>query len=167
MDRGNPENAMLLCFPDEDDQYECGDTSASSSLFQMWNGNECNKSSCDNLLIVVEKIMSNTDCFHVADSLGIKLQSEPQENYMGIYFTFYIDEIKWFGFSHIIIIGERHCGMLFLDCYNHVFDLDSLTHVLWFLGDYSEIMLKKSKIREPWDVLDDGTVFELEKCMYI
>ncbi|CAI2179514.1 13395_t:CDS:2, partial [Funneliformis geosporum] len=78
------------------------------------NSKGVNESSCNDPLIVVEKIMSDSDCSRVATSLCLELQN-------------------------------------------------SLTRVLLFLGEYSEIVSKESKARVTWDVLDDGTVFELEK----
>nr|CAG8614810.1 1015_t:CDS:2 [Entrophospora candida] len=153
-----------LVFPDDQSEkkYE------NSSLYYVSAGNGLNESLCNNPLIVVEKIMSESDSFRVATSLHLKLQSEsPQDDvirYVKEDLTCYIKEIKRYGFDHIIIIGERYCGMLFLDCYGRVFDLDSMTNVLWFLGNYFEIMPNESEAgRVAWDVLDDGTIFEIDK----
>ncbi|CAH1767694.1 11418_t:CDS:2 [Entrophospora sp. SA101] len=159
-----PKTPCCLVFPDDQSEkkYE------NSSLYYVSAGNELNESSCNNPLIVVEKIMSESDSFRVATSLHLKLQSEsPQDDvirYVKEDLTCYIKEIKRYGFDHIIIIGERYCGMLFLDCYGRVFDLDSMMNVLWFLGNYFEIMSKESETgRVAWDVLDDGTIFEIDK----
>ena len=56
--------------------------------------------------------------------------------------------------------------MLFLDCYGRVFDLDNNNNILWFDGDYFEKMANKSDFEVAWHVLDDGTLFEFEKCAY-
>ncbi|CAI2176347.1 13749_t:CDS:1, partial [Funneliformis geosporum] len=51
-----------------------------SSLYQLSTGKGVNESSCNDPLIVVDKIMSDSDCSRVATSLGFELQSEPQKN---------------------------------------------------------------------------------------
>jgi len=43
-------------------------------------GNGLNESSCNNPLIVVEKIMSESDSFRVATSLHLKLQSKSSQD---------------------------------------------------------------------------------------
>ncbi|CAG8469798.1 11036_t:CDS:1 [Racocetra fulgida] len=115
----------------------------------MSAGNELNKLLCNNPLIVVKKIMSESDSFHVATSLYLKLQSESLQDDVICYvkedLICYIKEIKQYSFNHSIIIGECYCGMLFLDCYSRVFDLDSMMNVLWFLRNYFEIKSKESK----------------------
>ncbi|CAG8605173.1 19796_t:CDS:2, partial [Racocetra fulgida] len=127
------------------------------------------KTSCNNSPIIVERI-SESDGIHVATSLHLKLQTEdPQENSMKE-LQCYITEIKQFGFNHIIIIGKRYCGMLFMDCFGRVFDWDSANDALWLLGDYFEIISKDESEeygRIAWGILDDETVIELEKCMCI
>jgi hypothetical protein len=47
----------------------------------------------------------------------------------------YVDAIQEYGFNHIILIGKRECGIIFLDCYGRVFALDMMSKVLWPLGD--------------------------------
>ncbi|RGB36352.1 hypothetical protein C1646_758171 [Rhizophagus diaphanus] len=37
-----------------------------------------------------------------------------------------IEEVSDYGFDHIIVIEERYCGLLFMDCFGRVFDLDSM-----------------------------------------
>ncbi|RHZ65093.1 hypothetical protein Glove_319g20 [Diversispora epigaea] len=148
--------------PEKSDKHD-------SSLCQV-SGSEIIDSSCKNPLIKVEKIINESDCFRVATSLDLDLHSESPHGdvvrYVKEDLTCYIEEVKLYGFDHIIIIGERYCGMLFLDCYGRVFDLDTMMNILWFFGDYFERLSKKSKAdRIAWDVLDDGTVFELEKYL--
>ncbi|CAG8644733.1 504_t:CDS:2, partial [Paraglomus occultum] len=125
------------------------------------------KTSCNNSPIIVERI-SESDGIRVATSLHLKLQTEdPQENTMKE-LQCYITEIKQFGFHHIIVIGKRYCGMLFMDCFRRVFDWDSANYALWLLGDYFEIISKDESEeygRIAWGVLDDGTVIELEKYL--
>ena len=76
---------------------------------------------------------------------------------------FYMETIKQYGFDHIIIIGERYDGLLFLDCYGRVFEWDnSMCGVLWPLGDYLNEAPKVSQThRLIWDYESDGTIVEL------
>ena len=83
---------------------------------------------------------------------------------------YYIEEVKRFGFDHIIIIGELHYGMLFLDCFGRVFNLDSMTDQLLFLGDYFKTMERVTKGLGtrwvPWIVdYDGGNVIEIKDGM--
>ncbi|CAG8726156.1 10540_t:CDS:1, partial [Gigaspora rosea] len=92
------------------------------------------KTSHNNSFIIVEQI-SESDGSCAATSLHLKLQTEdPKENSMKE-LQCYIKEIKQFGFNHIIIIGKRYCGMLFMDCFGRMFDWDSANDILWLLGD--------------------------------
>ncbi|RHZ89756.1 hypothetical protein Glove_11g78 [Diversispora epigaea] len=143
----------------------------SSSVCPVSVGTGFDKKTCNNSPIIVEKISESDSC-RVATSLCLDLQTEdPQENTTKE-LQCYIAEVKQFGFNHIIIIGKRYCGMLFMDCFGRVFDWDSDGHALWFLGDYFEIISKEESeknydYRIAWDVLDDGTVFVLHKRMCI
>ncbi|CAJ0763594.1 2318_t:CDS:1, partial [Entrophospora sp. SA101] len=80
-----PKTPRCLVFPDERSENEDENPSL-------------NESSCNNPLIVVEKIMSESDSFRVATSLHLKLQSEsPQDDvirYVKEDLTCYIKEIK-------------------------------------------------------------------------
>ena len=80
----------------------------------------------------------------------------------------YVNVIQKFGFNHIILIGEREYGIIFLNCYGHVFVLDMMTGVLWPLGDtLEEAVMKPQTSKVAWDVDEKaGTVFEVEYCMY-
>ncbi|KAF0392179.1 hypothetical protein F8M41_010576 [Gigaspora margarita] len=125
------------------------------------------KTSRNNSPIIVEQI-SESDGSRAATSLHLKLQTEdPKENSMKE-LQCYTKEIKQFGFNHIIIIGKRYCGMLFMDCFGRVFDWDSANDVLWLLGDYFEITSKDESEeygRIAWGVLDDGTVIVLDEYL--
>jgi hypothetical protein len=64
-----------------------------------------------NPLMLVEKIACESDRLLVASSIGIEIQSEsPPEDLVDD-----MKYVKWYGFDHIIVIGEVHCG--FLDCH--------------------------------------------------
>ncbi|RIA81906.1 hypothetical protein C1645_744178 [Glomus cerebriforme] len=76
---------------------------------------------------------------------------------------FYVNTVQEFGFSHIILIGKRDFGIIFLDCYGRIFILDMMTNVLWPLGDtFEESVSKPWTGKVAWDVDEDGTVFEVE-----
>jgi len=88
--------------------------------------------------MVVETIMKSNRCY-IANSLGFKLRDEDQEDYISYInevLIDYIEESVEYGFDHIILIGELYCGILFLDCFCRVFNLDSMSNTLYFLGDY-------------------------------
>jgi len=143
----------------------------SSSVCPVSNGAECDKSSCINSPMLVERL-SESDSRRVATSLCLRLQTEdPEENTM-MELQCYVMDVKQFGFNHIIVIGKRYLGMLFMDCFCRLFDWDSNAHALWYRGDYFEIISKKESEknyddRTAWDVLKDGTVFVLHKCMCV
>jgi hypothetical protein len=92
-------------------------------------------------LILVEKISSEYDRLRVADSVGVMIINKDRFEK----FIHCIQQIKEYGFNHIIIIGECIHGILFIDCYSRLFRLDSMCKILWFLGDYSQRMMKKSE----------------------
>ncbi|CAG8557603.1 10181_t:CDS:2, partial [Gigaspora rosea] len=109
-----------------------------------------------------------SDSCRMATSLCLDLQTEDPEENTKMELQCYVMDVKQFGFNHIIIIGKRYCGMLFMDCFGRVFDWDSDGHALWSLGDYFDIISKEESEknyddRTAWDVLRDGTVFVLHK----
>ncbi|CAG8805742.1 23968_t:CDS:2, partial [Dentiscutata erythropus] len=139
----------------------------SFSVCPVSDGAEFDKSSCINSPILVE-ILRESDSCRVATSLCLDLQTEDPEENTKIELQCYITDVKQFGFNHIIIIGKRYCGMLFMDCFGRMFDWDSDSHALWSLGDYFDIISKEESEknyddRTAWDVLKDGTVFVLHK----
>ncbi|CAG8607503.1 5646_t:CDS:2, partial [Acaulospora morrowiae] len=63
----------------------------------------------------------------------------------------YMEHVKeYYGFDNIIIIGELHAGILFLDC--------------WMLGDYWNEATKTSDQRK-WGLETDWTVVKFEEFM--
>ncbi|RIA81162.1 hypothetical protein C1645_837434 [Glomus cerebriforme] len=112
---------------------------------------------CKNSLMVIEKIKNKYNVRRIATLTQLKLLNEESD------FTDDIKSVKKFGFNHIIIIGERDYGMLFLDCYGRMFDWDSMSLVLWPIGNYLDVVAGNSKTSQMiWDVEFDGTVFEFE-----
>jgi len=158
-----PKTPCCLVFPDnQSEKQENG-----ASLCQVSVGDKFTGSSY-NPPIVVE-IVDSSNSSRVAISLGLDLHNEtPQDaiHYVKDDLICYIEEVRGYGFNHIIIVGQRYCGMLFLDCYGRVFDLDNTNNILWFCGDYFEKMTNKRGFSVPWHVLDDRTLFEFEKCVY-
>ncbi|CAG8790249.1 40202_t:CDS:2 [Gigaspora margarita] len=83
-------------------------------------------------LMIVEMITYKSDHKRVANSLNYKLQGGDLPNCIC-----YMEHVKeYYGFDHIIIIGELHTVILFLDCYGSVFIWESMCYILWMLGDY-------------------------------
>jgi len=75
----------------------------------------------------------------------------------------YMEIVKQYGFDHIILIGQRYAGILFLDCYGRVFEWESMCNVLWSLGDYRNVATKESRTsRLIWGLEFDGTIVEFE-----
>ncbi|CAB5391566.1 unnamed protein product [Rhizophagus irregularis] len=75
----------------------------------------------------------------------------------------YLEDIKAYGFDHVILIGECYNGMLFLDCYGRLFEWGNMMAVLWPLGDYWSVMSKGSSTRSViWGLEYDGTITEFE-----
>ncbi|CAI2200768.1 9861_t:CDS:1, partial [Funneliformis geosporum] len=93
-------------------------------------------------LMIVEMIANKSDRKRVANSLNCKLEGGDLSNCIC-----YMEQVKeYYGFDHIIIIGELHAGILFLDCYGRVFIWESMCYVLWILGDYWNEATKTSQI---------------------
>ncbi|CAB4401352.1 unnamed protein product [Rhizophagus irregularis] len=94
----------------------------------------------NNLPITIDTIMKPNRCY-IANSLGYKIYDKDQEDYIKYIkeeFNCYIEEVMEYGFDHIIIIGQQNCGILFLDCFGRVFNLDGMSSTLVFHGDYLE-----------------------------
>ncbi|CAJ0749652.1 332_t:CDS:2 [Entrophospora sp. SA101] len=110
-------------------------------------------------LMIVEMIANKSDRKRVANSLNCKL--EPGD-FSGC--ICYMEQVKeYYGFDHIIIIGELHAGILFLDCYGRVFIWDSMCYILWMLGDYWNEATKTSQPK--WGLEVDWTVVRFEEFM--
>ena len=127
---------------------------------------------CNNSHMVVETIMKSNRC-DIANSFGYKLHDDNQEDYIRYIkeeLIGYIEEVKEYGFDHIIIIGKLYYGMLFLDCFGRVFNLDGMTDALWFLGDYFKVVERVAKglktNRMPWVLNpDEGIIVEIKNSM--
>ncbi|RIA86493.1 hypothetical protein C1645_856067 [Glomus cerebriforme] len=119
----------------------------------MSEGNGLHESSHahNSSIMAVEKIKNEYDRHRIATSVGLDILSKES------YHTEYMESIKEFGFNHIIIVGERDYGMLFLDCYGRMFEWDHINLLLWPLGNYLE-----NKPRVAWGVEFDGTITEFE-----
>lgn len=125
-----------------------------NDLPKIWS-NECDTSLCqvfpsdefddghgyrNNLPITIDTIMKPNRCY-IANSLGYKIYDKDQEDYIKYIkeeLNCYIEEVLEYGFDHIIIIGQQNCGILFLDCFGRVFNLDGMSSTLVFHGDYLE-----------------------------
>ncbi|GBC07465.1 hypothetical protein RclHR1_07490010 [Rhizophagus clarus] len=117
---------------------------------------------CDiptNRLMVVDMIANKKDRKRAANYLNCDLEGGDPSTCIC-----YMKFIKQYGFDHIIIIGERYAGLLFLDCYGRVFEWDnSMCGILWPLGDYLNEAPKVSLThRVMWSFESDGTVVEWE-----
>lgn len=65
--------------------------------------------------------------------INIKVDdSDPKE------LVYYIKSVAGFGFNHIIIIGETNYGIIFLDCFGHVFIWEDMCQMAHPLGDSLE-----------------------------
>ncbi|RHZ86863.1 hypothetical protein Glove_43g10 [Diversispora epigaea] len=148
-----------LVLPDDHCKERFRENDDTSSMYQVstTGGSDVLQECCNNSLMIVEMIASESDRLRVANSVGSTIFNEhPLENHVTDMLL-----IKEYGFNHIIIIGERPCGILFLDCYNRAFDFDSITLLLWPLGTYSEEVKNESQ-SNPWGVTIDKIVFEVE-----
>lgn len=101
-------------------------------------------------LILVENISSEYGRLRVANSVGMRII---KKKILLKKYICSIQQIKKYGFNHIIVIGEFIYGIL---CF---------AGTLWFLGDYSQRVKKKSEAgRAAWEVAYD----EIEgQCMYV
>ena len=80
-------------------------------------------------------------------------------------YNIYFYEVQEFGFNHIILVGKRDYGIIFIDCYGRVFELDRMSDALWPLGNSLEEVATKRLDGTVWDVDDNGIVHEFEYCM--
>ncbi|CAG8438565.1 3167_t:CDS:2 [Funneliformis mosseae] len=112
----------------------------------------------NNPLIIVEMIANKLDRKRVAEFLNRHIESRNPTTY-----KCYLEDVKAYGFDHIILIGDCHTGILFLDCYGRVFEWEDSMGVLWSLGDYLSMAEKESLTRRViWSVEYDGTVAEFD-----
>jgi hypothetical protein len=96
-------------FPDnQSNRYEKDDN---ASVYQVSKADACNEPQEDikDPLILVEKISNGNDRLRVANSVGISILNKyPIEEYIDS-----IQQIKRYGFNHIIVIGECIYGIFF------------------------------------------------------
>ncbi|GBB96578.1 hypothetical protein RclHR1_02790001 [Rhizophagus clarus] len=106
-----------------------------------------------NPLMIVEVIANKLDRSRVAKSLKCgSLGGSPA--------TGDLECVKSYGFDHIIIVGKRCFGFLFLDCYGRVFEWEEMCGDLWFLGDDLD---EKSRISNViWGLEYDGSITEYD-----
>ncbi|CAG8574968.1 2944_t:CDS:2 [Paraglomus occultum] len=156
------ENPKTLChLVQPDDQPEAFNESKSMYQVSAGGGHDGSQGSRSSLPIIVETIANESNRHHVATSVGYEIDSKvPPKDLIC-----YIEDVRRYGFDHVIIIGERLYGMLFMDCYGRVFDWDSMSDLLWPRGDYLKEATKKFEPNSiGWGVSEDGTVFEIRQA---
>ncbi|CAI2185449.1 9295_t:CDS:2 [Funneliformis geosporum] len=119
----------------------------------------------NNSFMLVEKIKNEYDRNRIATSVYHNILSESKESDITD-LTDDMESIQEFGFNHIIIVGERDYGMLFLDCYGRIFDWDHINFLLWPLGNYLEHKLHEHK-NMAWSAGLNGTITEFEVGTYV
>ncbi|PKK70323.1 hypothetical protein RhiirC2_779854 [Rhizophagus irregularis] len=80
----------------------------------------------------------NDGCY-IANSLEFEIHDKDQEDYISYIkekLISNVEEVIDYGFDHIIIIRKLYYGLLFLDCFGRVFNLDFMTNSLFFYGNY-------------------------------
>ena len=66
--------------------------------------------------MLVETIACESDRLRVASSTGIRIKNKISEDIVDD-----IQYVKWYGFNHIIILGQTDWGFFFLDCFGRAF----------------------------------------------
>ncbi|CAI2177503.1 2285_t:CDS:2 [Funneliformis geosporum] len=99
----------------------------------------------NNLSLVVDMIVNESDRFRIATSLDIEIQSNDLRKDD---IRYYIMEIALCGFNHIIVIGKCYCNLLFLNCYECVFRWDSMTDVLLLIRNFKAVSEKPREVCE-------------------
>ncbi|EXX75380.1 uncharacterized protein OCT59_017995 [Rhizophagus irregularis] len=131
-----------------------------TSMFPVSNDNRFD-SSGNNLSLFLEMLENILNRYHIANFLDIKLLNLKSNDYLQKdNIRLYAMNIALCGFNHIIIIGETYCGLLFLDCYGHIFQWDAMADALVFYGNIFEGVLGKSH-GVLWGVSGDGSVWKL------
>ncbi|GBC50178.1 hypothetical protein GLOIN_2v1506894 [Rhizophagus irregularis DAOM 181602=DAOM 197198] len=90
------------------------------------------------LPIVVDKFINSNRCY-IANSLEFEIHDKDQEDYISYIkekLIGNVEEVIDYGFDHIIIIRKLYYGLLFLDCFSRVFNLDFMTNSLFFYENY-------------------------------
>ncbi|UZO03550.1 uncharacterized protein OCT59_023957 [Rhizophagus irregularis] len=132
------------------------------------NEKDASQRSCNvtSISILVEKILVDKfkDKSRIAKFIDFEvLDTDPKE------LIYYISCVAEYGFDHIIIVEETDYGMIFLDCYGRVFQLDDESQFLWPLGDSPEEAQKYSTDRGElaWFV-ENGVIHEyIRKPQYV
>ncbi|CAB5143584.1 hypothetical protein RhiirA1_394916 [Rhizophagus irregularis] len=121
---------------------------------------------CSNLSMVVEIMESESNRYQLAVAANqgpCEVSSLTECMNAKSDYGSYFDEVKNFGFNHIILVGKREYGIIFLDCYGRLFELDMMSGVLWPLGNSLEEAKTKPWTGEvAWNIGDDGDIFEFE-----
>ncbi|PKC75654.1 hypothetical protein RhiirA1_498681 [Rhizophagus irregularis] len=102
---------------------------------------------CRGPLMIVDMI-PKSDRNHIATSLGLELQDGDQNDdigYMKKKFLSVILKKLVIKDLTISLSSGNATGLLFMDCFGRVFDLDSMGNVLWLLGDYSKRVERVTK----------------------
>jgi hypothetical protein len=123
---------------------------------------------CNNSPMVIEIIANESDRHQLALSLNrgfcdVSSLTECMNAKSG--YNIYFDEVQEFGFNHIILVGKRDYGIIFIDCYGRAFELDRMSDALWPLGNSLEEVATKRLGGTAWDVDYNGIVHEFEYCM--
>ncbi|CAG8631917.1 4790_t:CDS:2 [Funneliformis mosseae] len=140
-------------------QAEC---ESHESMLQMseGNGNDVSHTSNRNSQkspMVVEMIAHETDRQLIASMLKIEFDERLK------CYNYELKEIREFGFTHIIIVGMLQFGPMFIDCYGRIFNLDTMTGVLWKVGNsLEEAAMEPFSIKTAWIVEEDGTIDDFE-----
>ncbi|GBC50790.2 hypothetical protein GLOIN_2v1769806 [Rhizophagus irregularis DAOM 181602=DAOM 197198] len=106
-------------------------------------------------------------CQRVAHSLNLKVSVNqgPCEvsSLMNtkLSYKIYFDDIQNLGFNIIILVVKREFGIIFLDFYGRVFELNKMSDGP--LGNYLEEVTTKPWTGEvAWDIDDDRVIFEFK-----
>ncbi|CAG8638575.1 3567_t:CDS:2 [Funneliformis caledonium] len=120
----------------------------------------------NNTPMVVEMFASESNRQHVADTVyprPCKVSNLTDCMNVKSALYEYVNDVRDFGFDHIILIGERDFGMIFFDCYGRIFELYTMDDALWPLRNPLEETATKpwTDNEVAWTVdEEDGTVFE-------
>ncbi|CAG8451029.1 hypothetical protein GLOIN_2v1618240 [Rhizophagus irregularis DAOM 181602=DAOM 197198] len=147
MDKGNPENPCHIVLPYS--QFETRNNEPNSSMRQVSVGDEIDETHgrCRGPLMIVDMI-PKSDRNHIATSLGLELQDGDQNDDIGYMKKKFLSVIlkKLVIMDLTISLSSGNAtGLLFMDCFGRVFDLDSMGNVLWLLGDYSKRVERVTK----------------------
>ncbi|CAI2193081.1 11114_t:CDS:2 [Funneliformis geosporum] len=149
-------------------RYRIGRDGSQRSLHNVSEGSTLIETQgyCNNSYMVIDIIASESGRHQLADATNqgpceVSSLTECMNAKSG--YGTYFDEVQNFSFNHIILVGKREHGIIFLDCYGRLFELDMMSYVLWPLGNSLEEAKTKPWTGEvAWSIDDDGIIFELE-----